>query len=76
MAKPPIVRSRQVITALERAGFEQVDQAGSHIKMRHRDGRIAILVDYGSRDYPLGTLRRELSRLGITVEEFRRHLKG
>jgi predicted RNA binding protein YcfA (HicA-like mRNA interferase family) len=76
MPKPPVVRSRQVMAALERAGFEHISQEGSHVKMRHPDGRIAILVDYGSCDYPTGTLRRELSRLGITLEDFRRLLKG
>jgi predicted RNA binding protein YcfA (HicA-like mRNA interferase family) len=74
--KPPVVKSRQVISALDRAGFERVDQEGSHVKIRHEDGRIAIVVDHGGRDYPLGTLRRELARLGITIDKFRLLLEG
>lgn len=76
MPRPPIVRSRRVITALTRAGFQPVNQEGCHIKMRHPDGRIAILVDYGSRDDPTGTLRRELGRFGLSSDEFRRLREG
>ena len=76
MPKPPVVKSRQVIAALERAGFERVDQEGSHVKTRHEDGSIAIVVDHGGRDCPLGTPRRELGELGITIDEFRLLLKG
>jgi predicted RNA binding protein YcfA (HicA-like mRNA interferase family) len=65
-----------MIAAQERAGFERVDQEDSNVKMRHEDGRIAIVVDHDVRDYPLGTLRRELARLGITIDEFRHLLKG
>ena len=76
MVKPPVVRSRQVMAALGRAASEREGQEGSHVKMRHWDGRIAIVFDDGSRDAPIGTLRRELRRLGIAQEEFRRLLEG
>lgn len=76
MTKPPVVRFREVVAALQRAGFVRGDQEGSHVKLRHPDGRMAILVDHRGRDYPIGTLRKELSRLGITIDEFRRLLKG
>lgn len=76
MTKPPVVRFREVLAALQRAGFERVDQEGSHVKLRHPDGRIAILIDHRGHDDPIGTLRKELNRLGITIDEFRRLLKG
>lgn len=76
MTKPPVVRFREVVAALELGGFERIDQEGSHVKLRHPDGRVAILVDHRGRDYPIGTLRAELRRLGITIDEFRRLLKG
>ena len=71
----PVVKSRQVFAAFERAGFVKVHQAGSHVKYR-RGNRIAILKDYGSKDYPLGTLRKTLSDAGITIDEFRKLLEG
>ncbi len=33
----------RVVGALQRLGFEQVSQRGSHVKMRHPDGRTAII---------------------------------
>lgn len=48
--------SREVISKLEEAGFEMVSKRGSHQKMRHPDGRMAI-VPHPKKDLPLGTLR-------------------
>lgn len=71
----PVVKSRQVFAAFERAGFAKVHQTGSHTKYR-RGNRIAILKDCGSKDYPIGTLRKTLSVAGVTIDEFRSLLEG
>lgn len=34
---------KQVVAALERAGFEYVSTKGSHVKLRHPDGRRTIV---------------------------------
>src|SRR5690606_40450704 len=39
----PIVSGQQVVTALERIGFFHTSQRGSHVKLRHKDGRIVIV---------------------------------
>ena len=39
----PIVSGREAVTALEQIGFIQTSQRGSHVKLRHRDGRIVII---------------------------------
>lgn len=65
-----MVKTRQVLRALERRGFVVVDQEGSHIKLR-RAGRIAIVPDHGAKDMPPGTLRSILKQAGLTVDEFR-----
>ncbi len=36
----PVLNARQSITALERAGFEMMRQKGSHVRLRHPDGRV------------------------------------
>ncbi len=66
----PVVKTSQVLRALRRAGFQQVDQEGSHIKLR-RGERIAIVPDHRGKDVPLGTLRSILKQTGLTAEEFR-----
>ncbi|HEX6386631.1 MAG TPA: type II toxin-antitoxin system HicA family toxin [Anaerolineae bacterium] len=43
MPQLPIVSSRELIAALEKAGFESVRQKGSHLRLRHPDGRRSTL---------------------------------
>jgi predicted RNA binding protein YcfA (HicA-like mRNA interferase family) len=38
MSKLPVLKARELISALEKAGFEFVRQKGSHVRMRHPDG--------------------------------------
>jgi predicted RNA binding protein YcfA (HicA-like mRNA interferase family) len=48
--------SREVIRRLEEVGFVRVSQRGSHLKLRHPDGRQVIVPD-PRKDIALGTLR-------------------
>ena len=50
------MHSREVLQRLATAGFVKVSQKGSHIKMRHPDGRMTI-VPHPKKDLPPGTLR-------------------
>lgn len=69
--KTPVVKSSELIKALECAGFREVSRSsGSHVKLR-KAGRIVIVPDHGSRDVPIGTLRSILKQAGFTVDEFR-----
>ena len=40
--KLPLLSGRQVIKTLERLGFAEVHRKGSHVKMRHEDGRMIV----------------------------------
>jgi len=63
----PSVSGRAVVKALARAGFVQVSQKGSHAKVRHPDGRIAIVPMH--REVAQGTLRSILRQAGLTADE-------
>ena len=54
MSRIPALRAREIVRALERLGFQVRRQRGSHIRLRHSDGRYASVPDHGSRE-----LRRE-----------------
>lgn len=58
------MNSRQVLQKLAQAGFVKVSQRGSHIKMRHSDGRVTI-VPHPKKDLPLGTLRNIEAQAGV-----------
>lgn len=50
------MHSRDVLQRLAAEGFVKVSQKGSHIKLRHPDGRL-VIVPHPKQDLPEGTLR-------------------
>jgi predicted RNA binding protein YcfA (HicA-like mRNA interferase family) len=58
-----------VCRALSRAGFLRRSQKGSHVKMKHADGRNAVVPLH--RELALGTLRSVLKQAGLSDDEFR-----
>ncbi|MGJ3252302.1 MAG: type II toxin-antitoxin system HicA family toxin [Elainellaceae cyanobacterium] len=71
MPKLPRISSREAIRALERLGFEQVRQTGSHIVMKKEteEGAIGCVVPV-HRELKIGTLSGILKQAQVTVEEF------
>lgn len=67
----PAVSGRTLLKALAAAGFVQVSVQGSHVKVAHPDGRIAVVPMHGGRDVPRGTVGSVLRQAGISVAEFR-----
>lgn len=63
-------KAREVLAKLKRAGFEQRRQSGSHIILRHLDGRQTYVAMH-TKDIPVGTLRAILKQANLTFEEFK-----
>ena len=63
----PQLSGAEVVRALGRAGFEQVSQRGSHVKVRHPDGRMAIVPLH--RELAPGTLRSILRQAGLSTDQ-------
>ena len=61
---------REVLAKLKRAGFEEVRQTGSHLFLRHADGRLTFVAMHRG-DIPQGTLRKILKQAHLTDERFR-----
>ena len=66
----PIVNSRQLISTLERTGFEIVRQRGSHVRLKHPDGRVVTVPLHSGRDIGRGLLRKILRDAKLSREEF------
>ncbi len=71
MPKLPRTSSREAIRALERLGFEQIRQTGSHVVMKKEteEGEIGCVVPM-HRELKVGTLRSILKQAQITPDEF------
>jgi predicted RNA binding protein YcfA (HicA-like mRNA interferase family) len=73
MPRPPILKPQEVVAVLERLGFREVRQRGSHKQFRHADGRVTTVPFHGGRDISPLLLRRIARDIGLTVEEFVSH---
>ena len=63
-------KAREVLAKLQHAGFIIKRQSGSHVVLRHADGRQTYVAMHAG-DVPAGTLRAILRQSGLTEEEFR-----
>jgi predicted RNA binding protein YcfA (HicA-like mRNA interferase family) len=67
----PALKAKEVIRALERAGFIVSRTSGSHCRLVHStDPARKITVPVHSTDLKRGTLRGIIAQAGLTVAEF------
>jgi predicted RNA binding protein YcfA (HicA-like mRNA interferase family) len=67
----PALRAREVVKALEKAGFEKWRQRGSHLTLFRATDRRALTVPmHFSKTLPKGTLRAIIRQSGLSPEEF------
>lgn len=67
MPKLPVVSGNDLVKAFKKIGFVVISQRGTHIKMRHPDGKTAIIPNH--KTIKKGTLKKGiLNPLNISVE--------
>ncbi|MCX5706067.1 MAG: type II toxin-antitoxin system HicA family toxin [Candidatus Omnitrophica bacterium] len=64
------LKPAEVIHILERLGFERIRQKGSHIYMRHPDGRSTVVPFHKGEDIGRGLLRTILREIELSWEDF------
>jgi predicted RNA binding protein YcfA (HicA-like mRNA interferase family) len=65
----PVLKPREVVAILERLGFIEIRQRGSHRQYRHSDGRGTTVPFHGSRDISPSLLRKIAHDIGLTLEQ-------
>ena len=68
--KLPALKSREIIRILKKFGFYEIRQKGSHLCLKHPDGRFTLVPKHGSEDIGKGLLRQILREAGISPQEF------
>jgi len=70
MAKLPVVSAKNLIKALEKEGFLQLRQKGSHVILQKKDdGQVCTVVVPYHDELAKGTLRSILRKASITPEQ-------
>jgi len=68
---PKIYRARDMLRVLRKAGFVEVSQKGSHIKLRGiRDGKLHTVIVPNHKEIAFGTFLSILSQASMTKKEF------
>jgi predicted RNA binding protein YcfA (HicA-like mRNA interferase family) len=70
MGTHPIFKPREVVAILERLGFIEVRQKGSHKQFKHPDGRITTVPFHQGKDISPILLRQIVRDISMTIEEF------
>ncbi len=61
---------RKVIKALSKLGFEIVRKQGSHVVMKHADGRITVIPVHARENIGVGLLLKIMKDTKLEREEF------
>ena len=69
----PVVKPKEVLRALQRAGFFIHHTTGSHYILKHSakdKERLRVTVPYHNKDLKRGTLDAIIKEAGYSIEEF------
>ena len=73
MGSIPVLKPTEVVAILQKIGFIEVRQRGSHKQFRHPDGRATTVPFHRGRDISPILLRQIASDINLTLEEFLRY---
>ena len=72
MSRLPRLTGQEVIQALSRTGFEVVRQRGSHVFLKHVDGRATVIPIHSGEVLGPGIMAKILRDTELSREEFRK----
>jgi len=75
MPKLSSVTAQELIAALAKVGFYTVRQKGSHVRMRHEDGRVVTIPVHARKVIGKGLLLKILRDAELTKDELIELLK-
>lgn len=70
MGRIPALKAKQVIVILNKLGFVEIRQRGSHKQFRHDDGRSTTVPVHAGRDISPILLKQIIKDIDIPIEEF------
>lgn len=70
MGRIPPLKPREVIAILNKLGFAEARQRGSHKQFRHPDGRSTTVPVHTGRDISPTLVRKIAQDIGLSAEQF------
>lgn len=72
MGRLPVVEGRDLVRFLQRRGFKLIRTHGSHVRLRHADGRSTTVPVHAWKELPRGTIMAILRDTDVSREDFER----
>lgn len=70
MPKIPSIKTVKLLKILLKLGFFKHHQTGSHLQLKHSDGRKVTIPIHKGKDIKRGTLNAILNDINLTKNEF------
>ena len=68
--KLPLLTAKELIKILNKLGFESIRQKGSHVYLRHKDGRSTVVPLHAGKEIGRGLLKRIINEMDMSREDF------
>ena len=70
MTRLPSLTGEQVVKALGKAGFQVLRQRGSHVYLKHTDGRATVVLVHKGESLGRGLVSKIMQDAELSREEF------
>jgi len=75
MAKLPLISAKELIKVLEKVGFKIIRQKGSHIFLRHNNGKTTVIPNHPGEKLDRSLLNKIIKKdIQISREDFEKLL--
>jgi len=68
--------AKKIIKVLSQLGFEIVRKRGSHVVLKHADGRLTVVPVHTREEIGSGLLNKIIKDTGLSKEEFMKLLEN
>ncbi|MCB0878481.1 MAG: type II toxin-antitoxin system HicA family toxin [Thermoleophilia bacterium] len=68
----PALTAKQLVKLLKQHGFEPVSQDGSHLFLRHEDGRITTVPMHVGKTIKKGLMHEIMRQAGLSRDDLKR----
>ena len=75
MSKLPSLTGKEIVSLLKKAGFAKERQRGSHVFLRHKDGRATVVPIHSGETIGPGLLSKILRDVEMTKDELLKNLE-
>ena len=74
MTNLPVLKPKELLSILQKNGWEVARQKGSHIQLKNPNKPNLVTIPYHNKDLAKGTLFSIIKQLGMTKDDFEKLL--